>query len=99
VDPTAGIDLTQTLLLDPTPSPVATQDDDFDQALVAGSRLTTGSGRVVIRVVSIDSRAVVTVTVDGASPDAQLARLGLRRQTVNPAPIAVPWRGTTPVHP
>jgi len=80
-------DPTRTLLLDATPSPTAQAPADHDEPLVAGQALTTGSGRVTIRVESLTpGTATVVVGMDGASP-AVLAGPGGR--LVNGAEVTV----------
>jgi len=66
VDPT---DDAESLLLDGTPTVPLSWSTDFDTALQPGGSLTTWSGRVVIKVVTVSgSRATVLVQVDGKSP-------------------------------
>jgi hypothetical protein len=72
-------DLAQTLLLDATPSPAARFAADWDEPVPLDGSLTSGDGRVVVRVDDeTTTTALVSVQIDGARPASGLARLGSR---------------------
>jgi hypothetical protein len=74
------VDGTRTLLLDGTPSAQPGFADDWNVPVPPGGILTTGSGRVVLRVDAVTpEQATVTVAVDGVWPGPELARLGARQ--------------------
>jgi hypothetical protein len=69
----------QTLLLDGSPSPASRFTTDWQEPVVVGRTLTTGDGRVVVRVEGqTPATAEVSIEIDGVRPASGLARLGSR---------------------
>ena len=94
----------QTLLLDGSPSAASRYSLDWDEPVVVGRSLTTGDGRVVVRVEGqTPTAAEVSVEIDGVRPASGLARLGSRladdtssRVVRDPTLALPPSPGTSP---
>lgn len=108
-DPSRGPRALEELLLDASPSPASGYDSDVDAPLGVGRTLVSGSGTATIRVdATTATSATISVAWNGTWPSAATPapsgtkRLGGRvpgqgdSSAVDPAPVAVPWKGTAP---